>query len=225
MDRRTFLKKIDAAREDSSHSRGRLQAAKTTKRIFGIIVVVLVVHLGLTVALAGRLSAQPGNEIPIGLYSSWLKNLGSKYRVVQGNVFLMTDADCELFISIFHSCFGNNPAAPYIIPQPPVEKSYVDPYYATALNTPGPHGQTTNIIYRLTDQDALVAIVSYPPKAAYLGYVSYVFTGDSSEYAGITPPPTTRTPSPDPNRYDIFGSIGNDVNDVVVQNQLASLKI
>jgi hypothetical protein len=221
MDCRTFPKQIDATRKHSSHSRGRQRAIKTIKRVFGTILVVFLVDLGLTVALADRLLAQPGKEPPIGLYSSWLQSLGPAYRVVQGNVFLMTKHDCNLFISIFESCFGNNPAAPYIIPQPPVGNSYVDPYYATALNTPGPHGQTTNIIYRLTDQDALVAIVSYPPKAAYLGYVSYVFTGDSSQYVGITPPPPAmRTPSPDTNRYEIFGSIGNDVNDVIVQNQL-----
>jgi hypothetical protein len=158
------------------------------RRIFSILVVVLLVAPGVTIALAGRLLAQPEKKPTIGLYSSWLSSLASEYQVVQGNIFLMTDADCSLFISIFNSCFGNNPAAPYIIPQPPVGNSYVDPYYATALNTPGPNGQTTNIIYRLTDQDALVTIVSYPPKAAYLGYISYAFTAGSSEYVGITPP-------------------------------------
>src|SRR5262249_42626751 len=71
----------------------------------------------------------------------------------------------------------------------------------------------------LTNQDALLTIVSYPPKAAYLGYISYVFTSQISNYAGITPP-TPPTPSPDSSRYEIFGSIGNDVNDVIVQNQL-----
>src|SRR5580698_2602413 len=112
----------------------------------------------------------------MGLYSSWLNNLSPEFRVTQGNVFLMTATDCPQFINIFNSCFGNNPAAPYIIPQPPVGISYVDPVYAQPLNTSGPNGQTTNIIYRLTDQEALVTIVSYPPKAAYLGYISYVFT-------------------------------------------------
>jgi hypothetical protein len=49
--------------------------------------------------------------------------------------------------------------------------------------------------------------------------MSYVFTSQSSNYVGITPP-RPPTPSPDPNRYEIFASIGNDVNDVIVQNQL-----
>ena len=189
------------------------------KRLFGNFVVVLLLALGVTIVLAGRLLAQQGKEPSLGLYSAWINTLLPEYRVVRGRAFLMTNSECPTFISIFNSCFGNNPAAPYIIPQPPIEDSYVDPYYARALNTAGPDGQTTNIIYRLADQEALVTIVSYPPKAAYLGYVSYVFTSKISDYAGITPP-TPPTPSPDPHRYDIFGSIGNDVNDVVVQNQL-----
>ena len=163
------------------------------KRLFGNFVVVLLLALGVTIVLAGRLLAQQGKEPSLGLYSAWINTLLPEYRVVRGRAFLMTNSECPTFISIFNSCFGNNPAAPYIIPQPPIEDSYVDPYYAKALNTAGPNGQTTNIIYRLADQEALVTIVSYPPKAAYLGYVSYVFTSKISNYAGITPPtpPTT----------------------------------
>ena len=154
-------------------------------------------------------------------YQNWIKNLASQnYTVVQGNVFLMVNTECPTFVAIFDSCFGNNPAAPYIIPQPPIEQSYVDPYYAVQLETPGPDG-LTNIIYRLGNNDALVTIIAYPPKAAYFGYQSYVFTREISDYAGITPP-RTPTVSPDPSRYEIFGSIGNDVNSVLVQNQYGS---
>ena len=222
MDRMTSLNTI-APPEHSPHSRGRLQAAKITKRIFKPLVTVLLVALGMTAVVPDRPLAQEESEQAkdphLGLYSAWINNLWREYRVTQGNVFLMTASDCPTFTMIFKSCFGNNPAAPYIIPQPPVGKSYVDPYYAEPLNTPGPDGQTTNIIYRLSDREALVTIVSYPPKAAYLGYISYAFTSETSNYAGITPP-TPPTLSPDTSRYEIFGSIGNDVNDVIVQNQL-----
>ncbi|MGH9437702.1 MAG: hypothetical protein ACRD22_07360 [Terriglobia bacterium] len=176
--------------------------------------------LGL-VLLALTLNTNAARATDLARYSSWLKSLGRDYEVVQGSVFLMTNDKCPTFVSIFDSCFGQNPASPYIIPQPPVEDSFVNPDYATPLNTPGPHGETTNIIYRLSDQDALVTIVSYPPKAAYLGYVSYAFTREASDYVGITPPAQPpRTVSPDPDRYEIFGSIGNGVNNVTVQNQL-----
>lgn len=150
-------------------------------------------------------------------YAHWINNL-ENYRVRQGNAFLMVQSTFPLFLDTFGSCFGNNPASPYIIPQPPVEDSYVDPYYGVPLNTPGPHGSTTNIFYRLSDHDALVTIVSYPPLAAYFGYQSYVFTRRTSFYKDIRAP-YPRKISPDPKRYEIFGSIGNDINNVIVQNQ------
>ena len=145
------------------------------------------------------------------------------YRVTQGNAFLFTNSACATFVGIFGSCFGNNSAAPYIIPQPPIEGSYVDPVYAAPLNTPGPSGQTTNIVYRLSDQEALIVVVSYPPTGAYFGYQSYVFTSEISNYADSDPlqvvAPHGSNP---PSRYELFGSIGNDLNDVIIKNQFRS---
>jgi hypothetical protein len=149
--------------------------------------------------------------------SNFVNSLSSDgYVVAQGNVYLFSNSDCPLFVSIFNSCFGNNPAAPYIIPQPPIEQSYVDPYYATQLTTPGPNGSETNIVYRLGDEDALITLVSYPPKGAYFGYQSYVFTSETSNYSNSDP---LQVLSPDPSRFEIFGSVGNDVNSIIVQNQ------
>lgn len=97
----------------------------------------------------------------------------SGYSVAQGNAYLFTKESCPLFVGIFGSCFGNNSAAPYVFPQPPTQGAHVDPVYAAPFNTPGPDGNT-NIIYRLSDDDALITVVSYPPKAAYFGFQSYV---------------------------------------------------
>ena len=142
------------------------------------------------------------------------------YSVTQGNVFLFKNTNCPQFISIFGSCFGNNAAAPYIIPQPPTEGTYVDPYYAVPLNSPGPNGVNTNIAYRLSDNDALITIVKYPPLAAYFGYQSYVFTSQKSNYTSTEP--ILRVDSPNSSRYEIFGSVGNDINNVIVKNQFGS---
>lgn len=154
----------------------------------------------------------------LGDYQRWIEGLsGAQYAVAQGNAYLMQNTDCPTYVAIFDSCFGQNPASPYIIPQPAIGDSYVDPYYAEPLNTPGPDG-LTNIIYRLSDNDALITVIAYPPEAAYLGYQSYVFSRETSFYEGVTPP---RPPvvSPDPDRYEIFGSVGNDVNSLVVEDQ------
>jgi len=173
--------------------------------------------------------ANTNGNASMDLYVSWLSSLGSaNYNVVQGNVFLFTNDECQAFIPIFNTCFGQNPAAPYIFPEPPIEDSDVDPDYAMPFNTQGPAGET-NIFYRLTDNDALITVVSYPPKAAYFGYISYAFSRGKSFYEEAVPPivPPSGlagggplTVSPDQDRFEIFGSIGNDVNNVIVQNQL-----
>jgi hypothetical protein len=64
-----------------------------------------------------------------------------------------------------------------------------------------------------------VTLVSYPPKGAYLGYQIYVFTSETSNY---TSPDPLQVLSPNPSRYEIFGSVGNNVNDVIVKNQFRS---
>jgi hypothetical protein len=78
-------------------------------------------------------------------------------------------------------------------------------------NSTNQFGQQTNISNRLSDTDALVTIVKFPPKAAYFGYQSYVFTALKSNYN--TNIPKLRLPSPNETRWEIFGSVGNDVND------------
>lgn len=163
----------------------------------------------------------PGNSLNVITVSDWMKQLSAKgYNPKQGNMFLLTDTSCAIFISIFGSCFGQNPASPYIIPQPPIEQSYVDPYYGVPLESTGPDGPT-EMFFRLGDTDAMMVIVSYPPKAAYFGYQSYVATSAMSNYNGTPtpPPPLQRHISPDPARYGIAGSIGQDVNSIIVENQ------
>lgn len=173
----------------------------------------------MAVSASGCGSGSGASSQTISDYQRWIETLPARqYAVAQGNAYLMQNTDCPTYVAIFDSCFGQNPASPYIIPQPAIGQSYVDPYYAAPLTTPGPDGPT-NIIYRLSDADALVTIIAYPPLAAYLGYQSYVFTRETSFYDDITPP-RARVVSPDPDRYEIFGSIGNDVNSIVVENQL-----
>jgi len=175
--------------------------------------------ISISFLFTGFLSCNSNNPSQsISGYQSWIEALRQQqYTVTQGNAYLMTNTECPTYVDIFNSCFGQNPASPYIIPQPPIEDSYVDPYYAEPLNTAGPQG-STNIIYRLSDNDALVTIIAYPPKAAYLGYQSYAFTRETSFYDNITSP-RPRVLSPDPSRYEIFGSLGNDVNNILVENQ------
>ena len=121
-------------------------------------------------------------------YQRWVNNLtATNYAVAQGSVFLMQNTDCATFVAVFDSCFGQNPAAPYIIPQPPVGQSYEDSSYGTQFEVTGQNGPN-DILFRVSDNDAMITIVAYPPELVYLGYQSYVFTRQISDYAGITPP-------------------------------------
>lgn len=147
----------------------------------------------------------------------------SGYRVAQGSAFLFTNASCPTFVEIFGNCFGNNSAAPYVVPQPPVGDSYEDPDYAVPLDTVNANGVKTNIVYRLSDTDALITVVQYPSTAAYFGYQTYVFTSAMSNYTTMSPLQVVAPHgSNSASRYELFASIGNDVNNVVVQNQFQS---
>jgi len=146
-------------------------------------------------------------------WKSWAESLGTReYNVTQGSVYMVDNAACTKLISVFGTCFANNPAAPYLIPQLPVEQTYLDPYYAYDFNATGPNGDKTNMFFRLGQEDALMTIVNLPPKAAYMGYQTYVFSRVLSHYA------TYMKATPDPDRAEIFGSLGNDINNVVIEN-------
>lgn len=160
-------------------------------------------------------------------WTQWLEDLGRpiwsggpRYEVTQGGVLEVDDSVCPQIVAVFGTCFGNNAAAPYIVPEPPIDGTYVDPYYATPFTTPGVTGAPSNMIYRLAPTDALVTVVELPPQAAYLGYQSYLFSREISDY------PTKvrgQVVSPDPDRYEIFGSVGNDMNNVILGQQLGQV--
>lgn len=175
----------------------------------------------------GGLSSQPGVAIPIdapttdvGAWESWVRKLiYAGYAVDQGTVSVVDNAACQQFIAVFGSCFGNNAAAPYIVPVLPIDDTAVDPSYGGSFLTFGETGSPSNMFYRLSDRDAIVSIVLPPPKAAYLGYQGYVFSRSTSEYTGSA---SGKTTSPNPLRYELFSSIGNDLNSVILEKGVGS---
>ena len=182
---------------------------RKTSRALLIVVAASLLH--------GCASGGPSGPLTLNQTGTALTSLSSDgYAVGQGNVYLFQNTDCPKFVAVFASCFGNNAAAPYVIPQPPVQTAYNDPYTAVPFNASGPNGVTANIFYRLSDTDALVTAVQYPPTGAYFGYQSYLFTGATSNYPQPDP---QQVVSPNPSRFEIFGSLGNDVNNIIVQNQ------
>lgn len=158
-----------------------------------------------------------GGSSATSAWQRWVNGLADEgYDVAQGGTFLLTGEQCAVFEQVFGSCFGNNPASPYVIPQPPDGAGYVDPYYATTFAGTGPDGDPTNIFFRVSDHDAIVTLLTLPPRAAYLGYVGYVFSSETSNYSHALP---TQMLTPDPDRFEIFGSLGKTINNIVIENQ------
>jgi cytochrome c biogenesis protein CcdA len=91
------------------------------KAAFGVLT-------AMAVSASGCGSGSGSSSQTLSDYQRWIENLpAGKYAVAQGNVYLMQNTDCPTYVAIFDSCFGQNPASPYIIPQPAIGQSYVDP--------------------------------------------------------------------------------------------------
>ena len=97
-------------------------------------------------------SALPENKAP-GWVESTARRLANGfkqqgYEVERGYFKLYTQEDCPYSYKVLHSCLGNNPAAPYVLPIVPAwPDEWVDP------GTAGLVGRTVagyNASYRLT---------------------------------------------------------------------------
>jgi hypothetical protein len=71
---------------------------------------------------------------------AWANGLSAQgYAVAQGSAWKIDTAGCAQITAVFGNCFGNNAAAPYIVPQPPVGVGYpVDPTYGSPFLTGQP---------------------------------------------------------------------------------------
>ncbi|MFH1875134.1 MAG: hypothetical protein ABH859_08160 [Pseudomonadota bacterium] len=182
---------------------------------------------------SGGGTAVPTNNVPDSieqqaqLLSIYLKSQG--YEVSQGYFKLYTQDDCPYSYALMQSCYGNNPAAPYI---EPVFKSWPDEFIDPA--TSQAFGQTPDgysSVLRLDPREAIVVFGIMPPPAAYFGMQTYLFTREgtfdttSSTYQFIannfpTMLGTFFTPVPqNPARIQLVASLGNSNNNVIMQEQ------
>jgi len=158
---------------------------------------------------------------------------------------LWTEADCTYNYLVYHNCFGNNPAAPYVLL---VVKSwpeeYVDPAMENGMVRTRPGYSAT---YRLDPREAIVVFGRMPPPARYMGLQTYIWTtgwvnadppvpspwnpdayteysylaGQMTQYFFATFPPVDFAidPSVYGDRVQSFSSIDNNINNVVMENQ------
>lgn len=189
--------------------------------------------LALTAAASPRPAGSPLQaDLPddIAAKASQLaENLtGQGFEVLQGgSLVLYTTADCPASYEEMGLCYGNNPAAPYILVSlPPWDKEYIDPATDTAF------GAHTRAPYRLDPREAIVLLGDLPPQASYFGLQSYVVTrqghhdkhSDLYQYLlSLNKPDLLKiffTPVlQNHQRILVLASLGNSINNVVIEQQ------
>lgn len=154
----------------------------------------------------------------------------SGYEVARGYWTLWSADDCKLPLQSVGFCYGNNPTAPYVVAVlPPWKDEFVDQSLHHAL-LQGRKGMTP--IYRLGEREALVVMAELPPPARYFGLVTNVFTREAElnknddVYKILSADPITADLlaiifgfSPNPDRMMMIASIGDTINNVVIEEQ------
>jgi hypothetical protein len=146
------------------------------------------------------------------------------YEVARGYWTLWGVEDCKYPLHTVGMCYGNNPTAPYVLAVvPPWKDEFVEQSYHHVL-TEAQRGMSTS--YRLGERDALVVLAELPPQGKYFGIQSNVFTRETAIntsdpiYQQLADPVMRGIifrASPDPSRLMMIASIGNAINNVVIE--------
>ncbi|MBP1694800.1 MAG: hypothetical protein H6Q37_2683 [Chloroflexi bacterium] len=177
-------------------------------------------------------SSMPVNKVPGSVESKarrLMNNLKKQgFQVERGYFKLYTNADCPTSFKEIGTCWGNNPAAPYVqFAIPPWPEEYIDPATDTAygLNL---DGYSTS--YRLDPREAIVILGVMPPPAHYFGLQTYHFTrqgdfdtnSDPYQYMKDKPLLLNRFFNKVPQNQERvinFASLSNSINHVVIERQ------
>jgi hypothetical protein len=193
-------------------------------------------------AQASKTSPTPGgkpapvNQIPLAIQSTANSLTGSLeaqgFQVKGGYFKLFSKEDCDSAYKVMGTCYGNNPAAPYVMPVVPYwPDEFQDPADKDAF---GPTADGYTAGYRLDPREAILIMGMLPPKSAYLGLQSYVGTREgywdvsSDTYKWIAGNAVslfstffTRQPG-NLARIQIASSLSNSINNVVIERQAGS---
>jgi len=151
------------------------------------------------------------------------------FEVLRGYFKLYTEDDCAYSYERMKSCFGNNPAAPYVIPVVPLwPEEFVDPATHWVF---GPTREGHEATYRFDPREAVVIVGLLPPPAAYMGMQTYLFTREgtfdktsptyqfiASHFPGFLDFLFSTVPE-NPDRLLSLSSLSNSNNNVVIERQ------
>ena len=187
-------------------------------------------------------TVMPENKVP-GQVESTARRLTNQldqhgYQVLRGYFKLYTKDDCDMSYDVMHTCYGNNPAAPYVVPivppwpEHPAPAEWVDPATIGAIGKTVP-GYSAS--HRLDPHEALVILAQMPPPAAFFGLKTYLFTregvlcDDSNQHSFVQEHiqamlPTffslvPKEPLDAPSRVQIIADLSNSPNNVIIGNQ------
>ncbi len=151
------------------------------------------------------------------------------FQVSRGYFRLYTQEDCDYSYATMNTCYGNNPASPYIIfAVPPWPEEYQDPATTQTFGKMDPGYRGT---FRLDPREALVIFGVMPPPAAYFGLQTYLFSREGTfdttsaayQYIATNYPlmlSTYFTSVPaNQKRLQVFASLSNSNNNVVFDRQ------
>jgi hypothetical protein len=200
------------------------------KILFSLFLLLIILALGGRQTYAK--SSNPENKVPGRVENKarrLMNNLKKQgYEVERGYVKLYTEKDCPLSYQEMGMCYGNNPAAPYVmfsVPSWPEE--YIDPATdeAFGFNLSGYSNS-----YRLDPREAIIILGILPPEASYFGLQTYLFTRqgtfdmESPTYLFMADKPPlmrmffSKVPQ-NPERLVSLASLSNSINHVVIAEQ------
>lgn len=124
--------------------------------------------------IAAQIGQQSVAEPVVDEFSEMLVGdlTASGFQVSDGYTILYDkDACANYTYPALHSCFGNNPVSPYVIP---VVKAWPDEYIGpTPANTFAEVRPGYTPIYRLSPRDAVIFYGQMPPPGKYMSLVTY----------------------------------------------------
>jgi len=152
------------------------------------------------------------------------------YQVARGYWTLWGPDECKFPLRTVGFCYGNNPVAPYpIAVVPRWRDEFIDQSLHHAILAPQ-RNMAPN--YRLAEREALVVVAQMPPQARYFGIQTNVFTRETAfnpndpvfqlvQDLGVDPKLVSIlfAASPNPARRMLIASIGNSINNVVIEEQ------
>ena len=174
-------------------------------------------------ALFTAVSAMAGEREEKGNLNALRNKLAKDGFIVQDGILdfpkiLDMCCQCEL-----PSCFANNPSSPYALtilpPAPDQSPSVVNPF-AEWFTEKGTYPAGWSWFWRLRPDEAVVLICTTPPEMKYFGFTAYLYDRfhPLPHLGPCTAPGISRDyPDSAQNRFPLFASLGDTVNNMTVR--------